>query len=124
MVVVSTFLEDNEHMMSHEQDKQIQVDDFIVILDNDNARVFIQFVADMPKNRKPEALVIERPYTNMFIEDDRGIIIKFTKTLNMAEFFTLTFMEEAILAVMSSEELAIKECFSVPIRSKLNILQD
>ena len=111
-------------MMNHEQEIQLEIDDFMLIVDNDNTRVIIQFVADMPKMRKPKALVIEKPNTNMFIEDDRGILIKFTKTLNAEEFFTLAFMEEATLLVISPEDLEIKECFNVPVLSKLSILQE
>ena len=113
-------------MMNHEQENRLEfeLDDFIFIFDNDNARVIVQFVADMPKMRKPKALVIEKPNTNMFIEDDRGILIKFTKTLNSEEFFTLAFMEEATLLVISPEDLEIKECFNVPVLSKLSILQE
>jgi len=111
-------------MMNHEQEIQLEIDDFMLIVDNDNTRVIIQFVADMPKMRKPKALVIEKPNTNMFIEDDIGILIKFTKTLNSEEFFTLAFMEEATLLVISPEDLEIKECFNVPVLSKLSILQE
>jgi len=111
-------------MMNHEQEIQLEIDDFMLIVDNDNTRVIVQFVADMPKMRKPKALVIEKPNTNMFIEDDRGILIKFTKTLNAEEFFTLAFMEEATLVVICPEDLEIKEFFNVPILSKLSILQE
>lgn len=123
-MIVSTVLENMKYMMNHEQESQIEIDDFILIFDNDNTRVIVQFVADMPKMRKPKALVIEKPNTNMFIEDDRGILIKFTKTLNAEEFFTLAFMGEATLVVISPEDLEIKECFNVPILSKLSILQE
>jgi len=111
-------------MMNHEQEIQLEIDDFMLIVDNDNTRVIVQFVTDMPKMRKPKALVIEKPNTNMFIEDDRGILIKFTKTLDAEEFFTLSFMGEATLVVIPSEDLEIKECFNVPILSKLSILQE
>jgi hypothetical protein len=123
-MVVSTILEDKPYMMHHEQEEQIEVDDFMLIFDNDNARAIIQFVADVLKVRKPKVLVIEKPNTNMFIEDERGGIIKFTKNLNEEEFFTLAFLGQTTLAVMSPEDLKIKECFNVPILSKLNIVQD
>ena len=110
--------------MKQEQTNQIEVDDFILILDNDNARVIIQFATDMSTIRRPKALVIDKPYTHMSLEDDKGVIIKFVKTLDEEEFFTLALMGEATLAVISPETLKIKECFNVPILGKLTILQD
>ena len=110
--------------MTHEQANQIEVDDFMLILDNENVRVIVQFIADMSTSRKPMALVIDKPETHMSIEDDNGVIVKFNKILDNEEFFTLSLAGEVTLAVISPENLKIRNCFNVPVIGKLTILPD
>ena len=110
--------------MSHFNETPISVDEFMVVLDNENGRVILQFVADVSTMRTPMALVLDTPNAPMSLEDEKGMIATFAKPVNEEEFLTLSLAGETTLAMISPKGQKITECWNVPVIGKMNIVQE
>jgi hypothetical protein len=109
--------------MTNVDDIPASIDDFMVVIDNENARVILQFVADVSTMRTPMALVLDTPNAPMSLEDEKGMIATFAKPVNEEEFLTLSLAGETTLAMISPKGQKITECWNVPVIGKMNIVQ-
>ena len=110
--------------MTNVDDIPASIDDFMVVIDNENARVILQFVADVSTMRMPMALVLDTPNAPMSLEDEKGMIATFAKPVNEEEFLTLSLAGETTLAMISPKSQKITECWTVPVIGKMNIVQE
>jgi hypothetical protein len=110
--------------MSRPEESPIAIDDFMLIVDNEHARVILQFVADVSILRTPTALVLDTPNTPMSLEDEKGVIATFARAVNEEEFLALSLAGEATLALSCPSGHSITACVNVPVIGKINIVEE
>jgi hypothetical protein len=99
----------------------IEVDDFMVVLDNENGRVILQFVADVSRLRTPVALVLDTPNTPMSLEDEQGMIVAFTRPVNDDEFLALSLAGEVSVALTCPSGQRITRSLNVAVIGKISL---
>lgn len=96
----------------------------MVVLDNENGRVILQFAADVSLLRTPMALVLDMPTKPISLEDEQGMIVTFTRPVNDEEFLAIALAGEISVAPVDNSTGKVINSYNVIVMSKITFVDN